>query len=84
MAFIKWLGMHVPEEKEKRIFSAEVPVRESLILLNEILGNILKQSSTSGVPIGINVESLSIFKDEIDAAHDLFQLLQVVFTVDLS
>lgn len=29
-----------------------------------------------GVPIGINVESLSIFREEIDAAHSLFQTLQ--------
>ena len=77
MAFIKWLGMYVPEEKEKRILEAEVPVRESVKLLREILLNILEQTSTCGVPIGINVESLSIYRDEIDAAHDLFQLLQV-------
>ena len=29
------------------------------------------------MPLGINVESLSIFKEEIDAAHTLFQKLQV-------
>ena len=73
MAFMKWLGMRVPEEKERRIFEAEVPVQESLVLLGEILTNILLQTSNSGVPIGLSVESLSIFKDEIDAARDLFQ-----------
>lgn len=72
--------MYVPEEKEKRIFASEQPVRESVTLLREILLNVLDQTSSSGVPIGINVESLSIFKDEIDAAHDLFQLLQVAFS----
>jgi hypothetical protein len=77
MTFIKWLGMYVPENKEKRIFDAESPVKESVILLKEILSNILEQTSNSGVPLGINVESLSIYKDEIDAAHDLFQALQV-------
>jgi hypothetical protein len=77
MAFIKWLGMYVPEEKEKRILNAEVPVDESVILLNEILIKILEQTSSSGVPLGIVVESLSVFQDEVDAAHDLFQLLQV-------
>ena len=128
MTFIKWLGMYVPEEAEKRIFSAESPglsppinkrssthpinntintpyqhalvnttlltldihpyqhehthtlskspVRESVALLRELLLAVLEGTHNSGVPIGINVESLSIFKDEIDAAHDLFQLLQ--------
>ena len=77
MDFIKWLGMFVPEHKEKRILNAESPVKESVILLKEILLAILEQTGNSGVPIGINVESLSIFKDEIDSAHDLFQILQV-------
>ena len=77
LSFIKWLGMFVPEEVEKRIFDASVPVRESMVLLKEILLSILEATGNSGVPIGINVESLSIFKDEIDAAHDLFQSLQV-------
>jgi hypothetical protein len=76
MTFIKWLGMHVPEEAEKRIFEAAVPVKESVTLCKELLLTVLQQTHNSGVPIGVNVESLSIFKDEIDAAHDLFQLLQ--------
>jgi hypothetical protein len=33
------------------------------------------------VPVGINVESLSIYKEEIDAAHELFQKLQVADTI---
>jgi hypothetical protein len=77
MTFIKWLGMSVPEETENRILSAAVPVVESINILCDILKTILASTSGCGVPIGINVESLSIFKEEIDAAHDLFQKLQV-------
>ena len=77
MTFVKWLGMYVPEDVEKRIFEAENPVKESMTFLRETLEYILEQTHNTGVPIGINVESLSIFKDEIDAAHDLFQILQV-------
>jgi hypothetical protein len=77
MTFIKWLGMAVPEEVEQRIFSAESPVNESIAILCEILQTVLEQTVGSGVPLGINVESLSIFKEEIDGAHTLFQKLQV-------
>ena len=77
MQFIKWLGMHVPEEVETRIFASEHPVKESIVILCELLTTILEQTKGSGVPLGINVESLSIFKEEIDAAHELFQKLQV-------
>jgi hypothetical protein len=40
-----------------------------------------QQTAGSGVPLGINVESLSIFREEIDAAHTLFQKLQVRLAV---
>lgn len=78
MTFIKWLGMHVPKEAEERILNASVPVEESVTFLCELLVKILEETGNSGVPLGINVESLSIFKEEIDAAHDLFQKLQAI------
>jgi hypothetical protein len=77
MTFIKWLGMQVPQEIEDRILTSTDPVRESVAIAGELLKRILECTATSGVPIGINVESLSIFAEEINAAHDLFQLLQV-------
>jgi hypothetical protein len=76
MTFIKWLGMNVPEEVEERIFAADCPVKESLVILQEILVKILEATHNSGVPLGLNVESLSIFKEEINASAELFQLLQ--------
>jgi hypothetical protein len=77
MTFIKWLGMQVPPEVESRILEATDNVRESITILKEILIRILQNTSSSGVPIGLNVESLSIFKEEINGAHELFQILQV-------
>ncbi len=77
MTFIKWLGMSVPEDTETRILNAATPVTESINILCDVLKSILANTSGCGVPIGINVESLSIFKEEIDGAHELFQKLQV-------
>eukprot|EP01034_Spumella_vulgaris_P024967 gene24967-31367_t len=68
--------MKVPEEVEQRILNSANPVKESLDLLCEILRNVLTATAGSGVPLGINVESLSIYKEEIDSAHELFQRLQ--------
>ena len=78
MTFIKWLGMHVPTDVETRIMSAENHVNESILVSNEILTRILHGTGGSGVPLGLNVESLSIFKEEIVGAHDMFQILQVI------
>jgi 5,10-methylenetetrahydrofolate reductase len=87
MTFIKWLGMHVPEAVEARIMGAKRddlqegerdvgPVNESIALLLEVFKEVLEGTAECGVPIGINVESLSIFREEIDAAHTLFGGLQ--------
>lgn len=78
MTFIKWLGMEVPEEVSRRILGAEQPVQESIDILCQVLTNILAETAGSGVSLGLNVESLSIFKDEIDGAHELFQRLQAI------
>jgi len=77
MTFIKWLGMNVPSDVEERIFKSESPVKESIVLLSEVLTTILSRTAGLGIPLGINVESLSIFREEIDGAHELFQRLQV-------
>ena len=37
LAFIKWLGMHVPQATEERIFGAPSPVAESIAVLAELL-----------------------------------------------
>jgi hypothetical protein len=91
MQFIKWLGMMVPDEVEERIFAGaeQAPelqkwggadgaraVKASCALMCENLSAILAQTAGCGVPLGVNVESVSGFKNEIDATHDLFRDLQ--------
>ena len=94
MSFIKWLGMNVPPEVEARIFSKKAthpladgerdtgPVEESCKVLKEVFSEVLDGVRGHGVTLGVNVESLSIFKEEIDAAHDLFQALQKMLLDD--
>jgi len=76
VTFLKWLGVTIPEEVEQRIMGAEKPVLESVNVLCEMLSHILEKTAGCGVPLGISVESVSIFREEIDAAHDLFARLQ--------
>lgn len=76
MNFIKWLGVRVPAETESQILNAEQPVDESVKLLCNMLKDILQECSGIGVPLGISCESVSIYKKEIDAVHELFRKLQ--------
>lgn len=76
MNFIKWLGVRVPPETESQILNAEQPVDESVKVLCDMLKHILQECSGIGVPLGISCESVSIYKKEIDAVHELFRKLQ--------
>jgi hypothetical protein len=53
-------------------------VAVSCELLCDNFRRILEETAGCGVPLGINVESVSGFKDEIDATHDLFRSLQAI------
>jgi len=88
MKFIKWLGIAVPKEVEQRIFGAneeekalrtkDTNVAECVDLLCTTLNQILTDTQGSGVPLGLNVESVSIYREEIDAAHAMFRRMQVI------
>uniref|UniRef100_A0A7S1UIH8 Methylenetetrahydrofolate reductase (NAD(P)H) n=1 Tax=Phaeomonas parva TaxID=124430 RepID=A0A7S1UIH8_9STRA len=83
LQFIKWLGMKIPQHAEERIFRAAEdpttsPVEMSCQLNRENLIKILEGTSGCGVPLGLNVESVSGYRDEIDATHQLFRDLQCI------
>jgi hypothetical protein len=75
LTFIKWLGITVSERTERAILSASNPLAASIDICRANLREILEQVGLAEVPIGINVESVSINKDEIDASIDLFHAL---------
>ena len=78
MAFIKWLGVNVTAECERSILSAPDPLRKSIQICRDNLREILDQDYASRIPLGINVESVSINRDEIDATVELFDVLSAV------
>ena len=63
---------------ERRILDAESPVDESVALLCETLEKILDETLDCGVPLGVRVESVSIFRKEIDAVHELMRRTQAI------
>jgi hypothetical protein len=78
LAFIRWLGVHVPPETERAIFGAASPLAKSIEICRDNLRRILDGAYAGDIPLGINVESVSINRDEIDASVDLFNTLQEV------
>jgi hypothetical protein len=78
LAFLRWLGVNVSAETERAILGAASPLAKSIEICRDNLRRILDGAYASQVPLGINVESVSINRDEIDASVDLFHALKEV------
>jgi hypothetical protein len=78
LAFLRWLGVNVPADTERAIFGAADPLARSIQVCRDNLRRILDGAYASHVPLGVNVESVSINRDEIDASIDLFHALKEV------
>ena len=76
LAFMKWLGIHFPRWLENDLRRAPDPLASSLALCESIFAEVWDYARDHGVPLGINVESISIRKAEIEASLELLRRLQ--------
>jgi hypothetical protein len=75
LAFLRWLGVNVAPDTERAILGAARPLAKSIEICQDNLRRILDQPYAAKLPLGINVESVSINRDEIDASVELFHAL---------
>lgn len=75
LEFLEWLGVDIPERTKDEILSSADPLATSLQVCRSNLRKIL-DAGPYRTPLGINVESVSKSKKHIDAAVQLFSLLQ--------
>ena len=75
MAFLRWLGVSLPPQTAAAILGSASPLTKSIEICRENLARILDQPYAREIPLGINVESVSINRDEIDASVDLVEAL---------
>ena len=78
ITFLKWLGVRIPFETETAILAAAKPITRSMEICRDNLRRILDHEYAGQIPLGINVESVSINRDEIDASVELFRILDDV------
>jgi hypothetical protein len=78
MAFLNWLGVRISPETARAILGAASPLAKSIEICRDNLRRILEQPYAREIPLGINVESVSINKDEIDVSVDLFHTLSEI------
>lgn len=76
LEFIEWLGVSVPEATSLRILNAEQPLYESIRICSNTLVQILDAVLPYKLPLGLNIESLTNRKEEIDGSILLYKLLR--------
>ncbi|MGA2582298.1 MAG: 5,10-methylenetetrahydrofolate reductase [Tepidisphaeraceae bacterium] len=76
LAFMKWLGIAFPRWLENDLRVASDPLAKSLDLCDDVFAELWDYARDKNIPVGINVESVSIRKAEIEASFELFNRLR--------
>jgi 5,10-methylenetetrahydrofolate reductase len=76
LAFLRWLGVNIAAETARDILAAARPLERSIEICRDNLRRILDGAYAAHIPLGVNVESVSINRDEIDATVELFGVLR--------
>lgn len=84
LEFMQWLGISVPEATQWRILDSAQPLCESIRICRENLNLILQSCAALDVPLGLNIESLTNRKEEIDASINLYRLLKATMELHLA
>jgi hypothetical protein len=79
-----WLGISVPQASKYRILDAANPLNESIKICRDNLQQILLHCAGLDIPLGLNVESLTNRREEIDASIRLFRLLKATMELHLA
>jgi hypothetical protein len=76
LEFMKWLGIRFPRWLENELRFAADPLETSLRLCERTFLEVWSYAQEKGIPVGVNIESVSIRKAEIDASVQLVQTLR--------
>ena len=75
LEFMKWLGISFPRWLENELRHSADTLERSVDLCERVFTDVQDYAREKRLPIGINVESVSIRKSEIDASVELYRRL---------
>jgi hypothetical protein len=81
LEFMKWLGISFPRWLENELRHAPDTLERSIDLCESVFADVYRYAREKKLPIGINVESVSIRKAEIDASVELYRRLSARLSV---
>lgn len=73
--FLDWLGIHVPDWLKNELNHCHDILSKSIILCEYIAKEIIDFCIERNIPFGLNVESVAIKKDEIEASERLLHIV---------
>jgi hypothetical protein len=76
LEFMQWLGIAIPRWLENELRYATDPLEQSMRACEEQFADVLDFAQRKKLPVGVNVESVSIRKVEIEASVELFHRLK--------
>jgi len=65
---MKWLGISIPRWLENDLMNCEDILNKSVSLSKSIFNELMEFCLEKGIPIGCNIESVSVRKVEIEAS----------------
>lgn len=75
LGFMEWLGIEIPAGLRSELESSDNMLARSLEACRQIVDELIEHAEDLCVPIGFNVESVAIRRDEINASLELTQYI---------
>jgi hypothetical protein len=79
LEFLNWLGVSVPKWVRNELLNAPDILQKSFDVSYRIFQELYSFAAEKNIPIGFNVESIAIRKDEIEASVQLFRKIKAEY-----
>lgn len=76
MEFMEWLGIDIPQWLKNDLKHSEDILSKSIAVCKNIAEELLDYCNHKNIPIGFNIESVSVRKVEIDASIELLKYIK--------
>ena len=84
LEFMEWLGINIPNYLKEDLLDSKDILQESLDICLNIFTELNKFALKRGIPLGCNVESVAIRKEEIDASIVLLKEVDVIMRQNIT
>lgn len=84
LEFMEWLGINIPNYLREDLLDSKDILQESLDICLNIFTELNKFALKRGIPLGCNVESVAIRKEEIDASILLLKEVDAIMRQNIT